>query len=76
MTSYAAQKGRAVPATPATTPAKLQPLSAEEEAQVAANRDFILEHMPEMLDIIRDHHAAGNIDGWRSIKSCRKLTDD
>ena len=76
MTSYAAQKGRSVPVTPGPIPAKPRPLSDEEEAQVAANRDFILEHMPEMLEIIRDQHAAGNIDGWRSIKSCRMLTDD
>lgn len=76
MTSYAAQKGRAVPVAPATKAAAPRPLTAADEARIAANREFILEHMPEMLAIIRDHHAAGNIDGWRAIDACRMLADD
>lgn len=76
MTSYAAQKGRAAPVAHATKASAPRPLTAADEARIAANREFILEHMPEMLDIIRDHHAVGNIDGWRNIDACRMLTDD
>lgn len=76
MTSYAAQKGRAAPAAPEIKAAAPAPLTADDEARIADNRDFILEHMPEMLAIIRDHHAAGNIDGWRAIDACRLLNDD
>lgn len=76
MTSYAAQKGRAVQPLRSTPKKEQKPLSPAEDARVAANKEFVLEHMPELLSTIRSLHAEGMIDGWRSIKSCRKLTDD
>lgn len=76
MSSYAAQKGRAAQSVRSTPKIEPKPLTAAEELRVAEAKAFILEHMPEMLEIIRDHHAAGNIDGWRAIQSCRKIADD
>lgn len=69
MTSYAAQKGRAAPVAQPVHQAKQAPLSPAEEARIAETRAAILEHMPEMLPIIRNLHAEGLIDGWRSVKS-------
>lgn len=73
MTSYAAQKGRAAPVAQPVHQAKQAPLSPAEEARIAETRAAILEHMPEMLPIIRDLHAEGLIDGWRSVKSFRLI---
>ena len=76
MTSYAAQKGRAAPTAPVVKAATTRPLTPAEEARVAENRAFVIEHMPELLPMIRSMHAEGLIDGWRSIKSCRILSND
>lgn len=73
MTSYAAQKGRAAPVAQPVTQAKARPLSPAEETRVAESRAAILEHMPEMLPIIRNLHAEGLIDGWRSVARCALL---
>lgn len=73
MTSYAAQKGRSTqPAKAAPAPAA-KPITPEQEAEIEANKDFILEHMPEMLPIIRDLHAEGLISGWRNVKTCKLI---
>jgi len=73
MTSYAAQKGRAAPVAQPVSRQSSSPLTEAEEARIAENRDLILEHMPEMLPIIRNLHAEGLIDGWRSVKSFRLI---
>lgn len=73
MTSYAAQKGRAVPAAQAVRPAPARPLTEAEEARIDDNKQFVLEHMPELLPTIRDLHTEGLIDGWRCIVRCTPL---
>lgn len=67
MSSYAYQKGRTAAPVRSTAPAAPRPISPAEAERIAANKDFILEHMPEMLPIIRELHAEGMIDGWRSV---------
>lgn len=70
MSTYAGQKGRAaISAQPAPVAAP-RPITQAEEERAAANKQFILEHMPELLPIIRELHAEGMIDGWRAVKSC------
>lgn len=67
--SYAAQKGRAtLPAAPATI-AQAE-LNAAQEARIDENKQFIRQHMPEIIPTIRDLHAEGLIDGWRAVKNC------
>lgn len=74
MSSYAAQKGRAAPVARSPQTVEARTLTEAEEARVANNRDLVLEHMPEMLQIIRQLHAEGLIDGWRSVR-CTLLDD-
>lgn len=71
MTSYAAQKGRAAQSVRSTSPAAQISLTPADDARVATNKQFILEHMPELLPTIRNLHAEGLIDGWRAITHCR-----
>lgn len=73
MTSYAAQKGRAAPALRSTSPAAPKALTPADDARVAENKQFILDHMPELLATIRDLHAEGLIDGWRNIVGCKTI---
>lgn len=73
MTSYAAQKGRAAPVAQPVHQAKRAPLSPADEARIAETRAAVLEHMPEMLLFIRNLHAEGLIDGWRSVTRCTLL---
>lgn len=74
MTSYASAKGRATQTAPAATRHKTTAvLSEAEKARIGDNKAFIVEHMPEMLPMIRELHAEGLIDGWRSVKSCRVI---
>lgn len=70
MTSYAGQKGRAAAQARPTAPAAPRPITQADEQRTAANKQFILEHMPELLPMIRNLHAEGLIDGWRSVKNC------
>lgn len=72
--SYAAQKGRAAPALRSTSPAAPKTLTPTDDARAAANKQFIREHMPEIIPTIRDLHAEGLIDGWRSIKTCNRIS--
>jgi hypothetical protein len=72
MTSYASQKGRSVPQAQAA-PEAAEPITPDQEAAIEANKEFILEHMPEMLPIIRNMHAEGLISGWRNVKSCKLI---
>lgn len=74
MSSYASQKGRAAPVAPAATREKpLAELSEADKASIEANKDFVLEHMPDMRPFIRDLLATDQIDGWRNIKSCKLI---
>lgn len=73
MTSYAAQKGRAAQALRSTPPAAQKALTPADDARVAANKNFVLDHMPELLPLIRDLHAEGMIDGWRAISNCNLI---
>lgn len=43
-------------------------------APVADNRAFVIEHMPELVDLIKELHAAGLIAGWRSVQNCKSLS--
>lgn len=73
--SYSAMKGRAAQVAPPVSNRQPETLSPAEEARIADNRDLVLEHMPEMLQIIRNLHAEGLIDGWRNIKQVRLLDE-
>jgi hypothetical protein len=73
MSTYAALKGRAAPAAPAAQGKPAAELTPEQMAAVAENRAFVLEHMPEAVDFIKELHAAGLISGWRSVVQCRLL---
>lgn len=44
------------------------PLSAEQHERVAANAAEVKRLMPELVPTIRALHAAGMIDGWRSVR--------
>lgn len=73
--TYAALKGRpsTQPAAPSMPDEPPEELSLEESERVQANKDFVCEHMPELIPFIRDLHAEGMIDGWRAVKRCRLL---
>lgn len=76
MSSYASQKGRAAPVAPAAIREKpLAELSEADKASIEANKDFVLEHMPDMLPFIRDLVATDQIDGWRNIKQTKLLDE-
>ena len=73
MNAYAQIKGRV--AQPKVTPRngkadQDEELSDQEIERIAKNRDFIKKHMPELVEFIKELHAAGLIDGWRSVKKC------
>ena len=70
MTSYAGQKGRATAQARPAAPAAPRAITQADEQRTAANKQFILEHMPELLPMIRNLHAEGLIDGWRAVKNC------
>lgn len=72
--SYASTKGRAIQRPATDQPRRPQkPLSEAEQQRVAANRDFMVEHMPEAVQFIKELHAAGLIDGWRAVKNCKLI---
>lgn len=73
MTSYAGQKGRATAQARPASPAAPKPITTAEEERTAVNKQLILEHMPELLPMIRDLHAEGLIDGWRNICNCKLI---
>lgn len=76
MTSYAAQKGRAAPSAPAATGNQLPPLTEAQQEAIQANKEFILEHMPDLLDVLRTLRESGIDIGWRNIKRCSLLDDN
>ncbi|TCS35787.1 hypothetical protein EDC30_10986 [Paucimonas lemoignei] len=77
---YAKLKGRATVA-PATAEVKpktsedLPPLTAEAHARIKQTIADVKEHLPEMVDMVKDFHAAGLIDGWRSV-TFKRLDDE
>lgn len=73
MSSYAAQKGRTTQPTAAAPSAQAE-LTTAQEARADENKQFIREHMPEIIPTIRHLHAEGLIDGWRSIKNCNRIS--
>ena len=75
MTSYASIKGQPLRMAPAAD--KAPPgaeLSAAEIERVGANRDFVMQHMPELVDFIKELHAVGLVSGWRSVQNCKLLS--
>lgn len=74
MTTYAGQKGRAIPAAVVVEqPRPQRELSPAEAERVAVNRQFILKNLPEAAALIKDLYTEGLIDGWRSVKSCKLI---
>ena len=79
MTSYAAIKGQTIKSAPVASDTATVPvseLSDEKIQRIAENKAFVREHMPELVGFIKALHAAGLIDGWRSVKSCRTLRNE
>lgn len=72
MSDYARATGRSVRSQHLADAGARPPraLSAAEQARVAENRAFVLEHMPELAPLIKELHAAGFIPGWRSVENC------
>lgn len=74
MSDYAKAKGRTimptgnVPTGPQDGPKALSPAEIEE---VARNKAFVEEYMPELVPIIRDYHQEGLLPGWRSVANCQ-----
>lgn len=77
MASYATMKGRAAQAAPADHQRSALPqVSAQQAQEIQANKEFVVEKMPELVDFIRDLHADGLFDGWRAVKNCRLLREE
>lgn len=75
-TTYAGQKGRAIPAAVvASKPTVQRELSAAEAERVAVNCDFVLKNIPEAASFIKDLYAEGMIDGWRAVSNCKPITE-
>lgn len=71
LSSIKGQPLRSKPTSEKATPAA--ELSPAEIERVAANRSFVLQHMPEFVDFIKELHAVGAIDGWRCVQNCRRV---
>lgn len=74
--SYSAMKGRAAK-TPAAiaNQVPLEELSEAAKERIEANKNFVIEHMPDMLTFMRDLLATNQIEGWRNIKQTRLLDE-
>ena len=72
MNAYASLKGRAVEKV-VNAPIRKEPppLQDDDAARVEANRQFVLEHMPELIPTIRALYEEGLIDGWRAVTRCK-----
>lgn len=73
MSDYARIKGGASASESVAVQRAARPsrqLSDAERERVAANRAFVHEHMPELVDFIKELHAEGLIDGWRAVENC------
>lgn len=51
-------------------------LTPEQVAAVAANREFIKTHMPEVEADLRIFFEDGWCQGWRAIENCQLLKSD
>lgn len=71
MNTYASLKGRAA-AKEEEYPSRKEPppLQDDDAARVEANRQFVREHMPELIPTIRALYEEGLIDGWRAVRKC------
>ena len=73
MTTYAAIRGHAARPAAQDSTVLARPAAALPPAEIeriSANRQFVMEHMPELVDFIKELHAEGLIDGWRAVKNC------
>lgn len=72
MNDYAKATGRARTVAPvALAPREARSLSESEVDLVAKNRAFVIEHIPEIVPLIKALHAEGLIDGWRAVQNCK-----
>lgn len=44
--------------------------------QIAENRAFVMENMPELLPFIKELHAQGAISGWRNVVEVGPAEDE
>ena len=58
---------RPKPKVPAFIPKSLPPLSEAEQARIKRTIVNVKARMPELVPVIKDLHALGMIDGWRSV---------
>lgn len=68
-------KPRAAATAPAAAPKTLPPLSEAEHARIKQTIAIVKEKMPEIVPMIKELHALGMIDGWRSV-TITKGSDD
>lgn len=79
---YARQRGRdplpeqSASQRPVNEKRVLPPLTTAEQARIAGNRTLVREHMPELVDEIRELHELGLIDGWRNVESVELLGEE
>jgi hypothetical protein len=76
MSDYARASGRAArPLQPVvdnreTAAPELSPAA---QARAEQARDFVTEHMPDAVPLIRDLVREGLMPGWRAVQNCRLL---
>lgn len=58
---------RARTAARPAAPKELPPLTAAEHARIKETIATVKEKAPEVIPLIKDLHAMGMIDGWRSV---------
>lgn len=78
MNSYAAIKGRTTLPLQTAMPKPAAPaeLTDEEQQRIDETKAFILEHLREMVPILRAFIAEGfDVVGWRNIQNCRLLSE-
>ncbi|WP_025916151.1 hypothetical protein [Herminiimonas sp. CN] len=67
---------RPKPVAPAAAASKpLPPLSEAEHARIKQTIAIVKEKCPELVPMIKELHALGMIDGWRSV-TITKVNDD
>ena len=71
MADYASLKGRATPKAATSVRRDPPALRDAEATSVEANRQFVLEHLPELAPLVRALYAEGLIDGWRAVTQCK-----
>ena len=72
--TYAQVRGKTIPTRSAPTQRRaLKTLTAQEEARAAEMAALHKQHLPEYVPMLKELHALGMIDGWRSIVSIEVL---